>query len=315
MRIPGVIGPSSRNTRRQSLLTPSPTTLVLGEVYVAPETDADEPAFNRHCFRCRCVIMFLIVFGAAALAWSPSDSTSYKSDIRNPDVQTEADNAMWTTLRTSFIGLILTVGVLCYLIDAFTNDYARTLYDFKRLKNHLDKIREGKPKIIWHMTCFHRDNFPAVINDTEASIAPTTRNNKVTTWNGAQEFHFSSWANVTPDQQHKLSGLREIQFRKSVILADTATREAYHAQKLAFIHANRGRDAEYAIEDIIATPGYIRSLTAVTSFASGCCYCCLYIFIVVSLLLYPWLAFAPCCVQSVEFRHVFKVSINNAVQE
>ncbi|XP_055348020.1 uncharacterized protein LOC129595131 [Paramacrobiotus metropolitanus] len=289
---------------------PSTSTDVILEIEDATEPDDREPTCNAKCFRCRIFIIFMIGFGIFLCSWD-ADYRRYRAsdEYNREDVPEGLDSAAST--RGALGGVILAVGVICYLVDAITANFAKIVcFDSNRLENHLETVKKGKPKLTWHMKCFHRDTGTVIINDPEAGPRTETKNDILPTWSGTQEFHFTSWSDETEDQTDKMCGISQITFHKTFVFANATTQESYNAQKQAFINANKDRDTEYSIQDIFEIEGYQRKLTAVSSCSGCCCCCCTYLFVVSSFLLYPWLCcWSFCCSVPVEYTHTVKLSV------
>ncbi|XP_055347998.1 uncharacterized protein LOC129595110 [Paramacrobiotus metropolitanus] len=266
-----------------------------------------DPADQERCCAFRSIFVVLIVVGVGLCAWD-TDYRRYRgSDEFIPDKITEArDKEAYQ--RTGVGGILLGIGMLGYLIDAMATNCAKIIFcGPKRLEQQLKKVEQGKPKLTWQIKCFHRDIKTRVIDDPETGPRTETRTKIFTTWSGTREFQFNSWSDETPDQTGQLSGICHIRFQKNFVLADAGTKEAFNAQKQAFINANKDRDKEYTIQDIFEIEGYLHKLTVRTT--RGGWWCCTYLFLVASFLLYPWLCCWSRCWNPVEYTLTKKLSV------
>ncbi|XP_055356129.1 uncharacterized protein LOC129601356 [Paramacrobiotus metropolitanus] len=295
--------PASRPTRTQ----PSAPVNV-AHLLVDPEPDPEDEEGDKYDCAMACMrigVVVSILGGVALIKWEES----YQADVLAlPDPDWQAKKQFH--LRSGFGWFLVVLALVCYFVDAWVNDVAemlKTLSD-TNLEDHLESVRRGRPKLSWHMKCFHRDRSTAVITSADGSKRTEDRNDQITTWTGLESFRFSQWVDVTPDQTNEFGSINKITFHSKYVLANTETRQAYEAQKKAFIDANKHRDAEYSIEEIFEIEGYQKEMLVKSGDSctgSGCAY---FLFVITGLM-YIWRFAVNASIRRVAYTHIKQLSV------
>ncbi|OQV23075.1 hypothetical protein BV898_03121 [Hypsibius exemplaris] len=131
----------------------------------------------------------------------------------------------------------------------------------EQVKQHIAKVREARPRIVWTMSSFHKKRY------TDGSTK------RKVTWEGERDFIFSHADDISdPHFDHEMEEFRitRIKFSKKFDFADPETEAAFNAQKLEFITSNLGRDERHELKAELVIPGYVESVMATTNGRRPC---------------------------------------------
>ncbi|XP_055356117.1 uncharacterized protein LOC129601345 [Paramacrobiotus metropolitanus] len=302
------------NNKRAPSPGPTPTrTQPTGPVDVThllvdPESSLEDEECTADDFAMTCVrigVIVAILGGIALVQWEESYQASVRA-MHNPDWRAKKQ----FHLRSGFGWTLIALALAFYFADAWVNDVAEMFKKLSdvNLEQHLENVKRGKPKLTWYMKCFHRDTSTTVVTNADGTMRTEDRNDQITTWTGLESFRFSQWADVTPDQTKNFGSINKITFHSKYVLANAATRQAYEAQKKAFIDANKPRGAEYSIEEIFEIEGFEKEML-VESGGSCRASAVVYFFFVLTGLMYLWRYVVNSGVRRVAYTHVKQLSI------
>ncbi|XP_055342420.1 uncharacterized protein LOC129590977 [Paramacrobiotus metropolitanus] len=217
-------------------------------------------------------------------------------------------------LRLAFGCVILFFAYPVYLGDVFyasdTFKALRKMASRADLQNHLDAVARGQPSVTWHMKCFHQDNRTVTITAPDGTSRTEHHNEKVIVWTGEETFHFRGWEDVSPGEQLAPTGsYQTVTFHKKYVLADKRSREAFQAQKEAFVNANRRRDQEYSLEETFEVDGFLPGMVARTRSWSLTLNMGLYVFFGLAFLHQPWSCIIRLGERRISYHHVKKLSV------
>ncbi|OQV23078.1 hypothetical protein BV898_03124 [Hypsibius exemplaris] len=131
----------------------------------------------------------------------------------------------------------------------------------EQVKQHIAKVCEARPRIVWTMTSFHKKR--------------NSRGNskRKVTWKCEQDFVFSHADDISdPPSDHGMEEFQHtrIKFSKKFAFADAETEAAFAAQELEFITSNLGRDERHEVKTELVIPGYVESMMATTNGRRPC---------------------------------------------
>ncbi|OQV23072.1 hypothetical protein BV898_03118 [Hypsibius exemplaris] len=169
-------------------------------------------------------------------------------------------------MTMQIFGGILAVTVYCIYINMLLSGskfryWTEAALSPEQVKQHIAKVREARPRIVWTMTSFHKKLDSN--GDTKRKV----------TWEGEQDFVFSYADDISdPPSDHGMEEFQHtrIKFSKTFSFADAETEAAFILQKLEFITNNLGRDERHEVKTELVIPGYVESIMATTNGRRPC---------------------------------------------
>ncbi|CAD7697859.1 unnamed protein product [Ostreobium quekettii] len=202
-----------------------------------------------------------------------------------------------TTSVMFVVGIaLLVISVIFYLIELFTcstGSYVHNVLSTESAVDYVNRLKRTQPVVGYHMCCYHMEVRTRTITESDGQGGTRTRTEtyteKVTTWNGSENFHFDTWK----DTSGSVSGLKDydmakLRLSKEKEFMDSYTRESFAANRARFVEANCHRDVSFDIEDTLDIDGFRNSVLALRDINNRPWWLRPAVFYIASLLLLTW---------------------------